>query len=114
MIGHGVAVTEPDLVVPHLHVLVPLHTAGRLLSTLKLQDSTPTQHKRLKVNTRTLSQGKNIKHYIFKLNSFKTIKILNFAILTTFSETLQFIMKIKTYLSLLRVIIGMSFSVYLC
>lgn len=49
VVWHGVAVAQLDLVVPDLHILVSLHTAGRLLSALELQDGTPTQVQRAKV-----------------------------------------------------------------
>lgn len=49
VVWHGVAVAQLDLVVPDLHVLVSFHTAGRLLSTLELQDGTPTQVQKAKV-----------------------------------------------------------------
>lgn len=81
MVWHGVAVAQLDLVVPDLHILVSLHTAGCLLSALELQDGTPTQVQRAKVK----EQDQTFVFYVLVI--FHFFKILALEILTLFTKT---------------------------
>lgn len=81
VVWHGVAVAQLDLVVPDLHILVSLHTAGCLLSALELQDGTPTQVQRAKVK----EQAQTFVFYVLVI--FHFFFILALEILTLFTKT---------------------------